>query len=53
MIRGQKEAVWKVDFLKELAPLMFFVYVTYMTEGVNSYISLFADDSKSLRIIES
>ena len=28
---------------------MFHVYVNDMTEGVTSYISLFADDSKLLR----
>ena len=32
---------------------MFLVYVNYMTEGVNSYMSLFADDAKLLRKIES
>ena len=32
-----------------LAPIMFFVYVNYMKEGVSSYISLFADNVKLLR----
>ena len=34
-------------------PIMFFVYVNEMTEGVNSYISLFADDAKLLRKIKN
>ena len=29
-----------------LAPIMFLAYVNDMTEGVSSYISLFADDAK-------
>ena len=36
-----------------LVPVMFLVYVNYMTEGVNSFMSLFADDAKLLRKIES
>ena len=32
-----------------LAPIMFLVYVNDVTEGVNSYISLFEDDSELLR----
>ena len=32
-----------------LAPIMFLVCVNDMTEGVSSYISLFADDAKLLR----
>ena len=36
-----------------LAPVMFLVYVNYMTEEVYSYMSLFADDAKLLRKIES
>ena len=35
-----------------LAPIMFLVYVNDMTEGVSSYISLFADDVKLLRKIK-
>ena len=31
-----------------LASIMFLVYVNDMTEGVSSYISLFADDAKLL-----
>ena len=34
-----------------LAPIMFLVYVNDMTEGKNSYISLFADNGKLLRKI--
>ena len=36
-----------------LAPIMFLVYVNDMTEGVSSYISLFADDLKLLRKIRN
>ena len=36
-----------------LAPVMFLVYVNDMTEGVNNYMSLFADNAKLLRKIES
>ena len=32
---------------------MFLVYVNDMTEGVSSYISLFADDAKLLRKIRN
>ena len=32
-----------------LAPIMFLVYVNDMTEGVSSYLILFADDAKLLR----
>ena len=34
-----------------LAPIMFLIYINDMTEGVSSYISLFADDVKLLRKI--
>ena len=34
-----------------LAPIMFLIYVNDMTEGVSSYISLFADDATLLRKI--
>ena len=36
-----------------LASVMFLVYVNDITEGVNSYMSLFADDAKLLRKIKS
>ena len=36
-----------------LAPIMFLIYVNDMTDGVNSYISLFADDAKLLRKISN
>ncbi len=32
---------------------MFAVYITDMTEGVNSYMSLFADDAKLLRRVKT
>ena len=32
-----------------LVPIMFLVYVNDMTEGVRSYISLFADDAKTMK----
>ena len=32
-------------------PIMFLIYVNDMTEGLSSYISLFADDAKLLRKI--
>ena len=32
-----------------LAPIMFLIYVTDMTEGVSSYTSMFVDDAKLLR----
>ena len=32
---------------------MFFVYVNYITEGVKSCMSLFADDARLLRKIDS
>ena len=32
-----------------LAPILFFVYVNDMTEGVSSYISLFEDDTKKMK----
>ena len=36
-----------------LAPIMFLIYVNDMTEGVSSYISLFADDAKLIRKIRN
>ena len=36
-----------------LVPVMFLVYANDMTKRVNSYMSLFADDAKLLRKIES
>ena len=36
-----------------LAPIMFLIYVNDMTEGVSSYMSLFADDAKLLRKISN
>ena len=36
-----------------LAPIMFLVYINDFTEGVSSYISLFADDAKLLRKIRN
>lgn len=36
-----------------LAPIMFQIYVNDMHIGLNSYISLFADDAKLLRVIKS
>ena len=36
-----------------LASIMFLVNVNDMTEGVNSYISMFADDAKLLRKIRN
>ena len=32
-----------------MAPIMCLIYVNDMTEGVSSYISLFADDAKKMR----
>ena len=45
----------KVRIVQEtvLTPVMFLVYINDMTEGVNSFMSLFADDAKLLRKIES
>ncbi len=36
-----------------LAPIMFAVYINDMTECVNSYMSLFVDDAKLLKKVES
>ena len=36
-----------------LTPVMFLAYVNYITEGVNNYMSLFTDNAKILRKIES
>ena len=36
-----------------LAPIMFLVYVNHLTEGLSSYISWFADDTKLLRKIRN
>ena len=36
-----------------LTPILFLVYVNYMTEGVSSYISLFTDYAKLLRKIRN
>ena len=36
-----------------LAPIMFQIYINDMQEGLNSYINLFADDAKLLRVIKS
>ena len=36
-----------------LAPIMFQIYVNDMHIGLNSYINLFADDAKLLRVIKS
>ncbi len=34
-----------------LAQIMFLIYVSDMPEGINSYISLFADDAKLMKEI--
>ena len=36
-----------------LAPIMFQIYINDMTEGLNSYINLFADDAKLMKIIKN
>lgn len=36
-----------------LGPLMFVIYVNDMVEGIDSYVSLFADDAKIMRRIEN
>ncbi len=36
-----------------LAPIMFLIYINDMSEGINSYMSLFADDAKLMREIKS
>ena len=36
-----------------LAPIMFAIYVNDIDEGVNSYMSLFADDAKILRKVQN
>ena len=36
-----------------LAPIMFQIYINDMQEGLSSYINLFADDAKILRVIRS
>ena len=36
-----------------LTPVMFLVFVNYVTEGVSSYMSLFTDNAKLLRKLES
>ena len=48
MERSEK---WRVLQRSVLAPIMFLLYVNDMTEGVSSYISLFADYAKLLRKI--
>ena len=57
IIKNQKSEWWNVKSGvpqgSVLVPVMFLVYVNDMTEGVNSYMSLFADDAKLLRKIAS
>ena len=36
-----------------LAPIKFQIYVNDMQEGLKSYINLFADDAKLLKVIKS
>ncbi len=36
-----------------LAPIMFLIYINDMTEGINSYMSLFTDDAKLMREIKN
>ena len=36
-----------------LSPIMFQVYINDMNEGLNSYINLFADDAKILKVVRS
>ena len=36
-----------------LAPIMFQIYVNDMQEGLSSYINLFADDAKLMRVVKS
>ena len=36
-----------------LAPIMFQVYINDMSEGLNSYINLFADDAKLMKVIKN
>ena len=55
VIKNQKSE-WcsvKSGALQVLAQVMFLVYINYMTEGVNSYMSLFTDNAKLLRRLEN
>ena len=36
-----------------LAPILFLIFINDMTEGLNSYINLFADDAKLCRVIRN
>ena len=47
-----KEAISGVPQGTVLAPIMFVVYINDMTEGVESYMNMFADDVKILRKIQ-
>ena len=44
-----REVISGVSQGSVLAPIMFLVYANDMTEGVSSYISLFADDAKTMK----
>ena len=46
-----REVKSRVPHGSVLAPIMFLIYINDMTEGVSSYISLYADDAKLLRKI--
>ncbi len=35
-----------------LAPVMFLIYINDMPEGINSYMSLFADDARLMREVK-
>ena len=48
MVRSKKWSTTGISF-----GTMFLVYINDVTEGVSSYISLFADDAKLLRKIRN
>ena len=46
------EVTSRVPQVSMLAPIIFLIYINDMTDGLNSYVNLFADDAKLMRRVK-